>query len=153
MAVVAGGGVTGVSDRIAGAVLAALAAWIWWKAGSFQIAFGDPVGPSVFPRLVAAPMALCAAVLIVAPDAAPRWPGAGALMRQGAALTALAAYPALLVPLGFPLATAAAVAALARTLGAGWLQGAAAGAAMGVGLWVVFDPGLGLPLPLLPGGR
>lgn len=153
MATAQGGGAARVSDRIAGATLAALAAWIWWTAGSFQIAFGDPVGPSAFPRLVALPMALCAAVLVVAPDAEPRWPGAAALVRQGAALTALAAYPALLVPLGFPLATAAAVAALARTLGAGWGQGAAAGAAMGAGLWVLFDPGLGLPLPLLPGGR
>ena len=144
---------TRVSDRIAGAVFAALALWIWWKAGTFRIAFGDPVGPSAFPRLVALPMGLCALALLIAPDAEPRWPRGAALARQGAALAALAAYPALLVPLGFPIATAAAVAALARTLGAGWAQGVAAGAAMGAGLWVLFDPLLGLPLPLAPGGR
>ena len=144
---------TRVSDRLAGAVLAALAAWIWWKAGSFQIAFGDPVGPSAFPRLVALPMGLCAIFMVMAPDAEPHWPRGAALMRQGAALGSLALYPILLLPLGFPLATTAAVAALARTLGASWAQGAIAGAAMGVGLWVVFDPVLGLPLPLLPGER
>jgi putative tricarboxylic transport membrane protein len=145
--------VTRVSDRVAGAVFLALAAWIWWKAGSFRLAFGDPVGPSAFPRLVAAPMAFCALVLLVAPDAEPDWPRGGALLRQGAALATLLAYPALLAPLGFPLATAAAVAALARTLGAGWGAGLAAGAAMGLGLWALFDPLLGLPLPLLPGER
>jgi putative tricarboxylic transport membrane protein len=145
--------VSHLSDRLAGAVLAALAAWIWWKAGSFQIAFGDPVGPSAFPRLVALPMGLCAAFMILVPDAEPAWPRGAALMRQGSALGALALYPALLIPLGFPLATTGAVAALARVLGAGWAQGLVAGAAMGVGLWVVFDPMLGLPLPLYPGER
>jgi putative tricarboxylic transport membrane protein len=142
-----------LSDRIAGAGFLALAIWIWAAAGSFQQSFGDPVGPAAFPRLVAAPMALCALVMIAAPDLEPVWPRGRALMRQGGALAALLLYPALLVPLGFPLATLAAVAALARTLGAGWGRGAAAGAAMGVGLWLVFDAGLGLPLPLLPGGR
>jgi putative tricarboxylic transport membrane protein len=144
--------VTRVSDRLAGAAFAALAGWIWWKAGEFQLAFGDPVGPSAFPRLVAAPMALCALALIVAPDAEPAWPRGRALARQGAALAALLAYPALLAPLGFPLATAAAVAALGRTLGADWLRAAGAGVVAGVGLWAVFDRLLGLPLPALPAG-
>lgn len=141
-----------ISDRIAGVAFAALAVWIWRKAGDFQLAFGDPVGPSVFPRLVAAPMGVCALVLIFAPDPEPVWPGGAALVRQGAALATLLVYPAALGPLGFPLATAAAVAALGRVLGASWTQGTVAGVAMGGCLWLVFDAALGLPLPLLPGG-
>lgn len=141
-----------LSDRIAGAGFAVLAAWIWVTAGTIRHGFGDPVGPTVFPRVVAAPMLLCALVMLFAPDPEPVWPRGATALRQAAAAATLFAYAGLLVPLGFPLATTAAVAALGRLFGASWGKGLAAGAAMGLGLWAVFDAGLGLPLPFAPRG-
>jgi putative tricarboxylic transport membrane protein len=49
------------------------------------------------------------------------------------------------------LATALGVALLGRLLGSGWGKSAISGVVMSVGLFVVFDNLLGLPLPLYPG--
>ena len=139
-----------LSDRIAGALLLALAVWYWIEAGSYTVEFGDPAGPSLFPRVVAVPTALLAAVLIVRPDPDPvwfRWPH---VRGQIATVVILFAYPLLIEPMGFPLSTALGSALLARILGGSWLQSVISGLAMGFGLFFLFDRGFGLPLPTGP---
>jgi putative tricarboxylic transport membrane protein len=140
-----------LSDRIAGAILLAAAAWYGWAASSYQQSFSDPVGPSLFPQLVAVPLGLLALALIVRPDPDPAWLHGSHTLRQGATLLILVAYPALLEPLGFPLSTFLGTLLLARVLGATWLQSTLTGLAVGVGLFLTFDTLLGLPLPLEPG--
>lgn len=142
----------GLSDRIAGAVILALAAWYWWVAEGFSESFGDPVGPAAFPQMVAVPTAAFALFLILRPDPDPVWIHVPGVWRQLATVATLFAYPYLIEPLGFPAATFLAGAALSRVLGAGWLAAALTGAALGPGLYILFDPLLGLPLPLLPKG-
>jgi putative tricarboxylic transport membrane protein len=137
-----------VSDRIAGILLAAIAVWFGWTAGAYEEGFTDPLGPAAFPRFVAFPLGALALVLVVRPDAEPAWPHGAAFLRQGAAVLVLVTYALLLEEMGFPLATFAASSILARMLGATWPGSLAAGAGLGVGLWVIFDPLLGLPLPL-----
>lgn len=139
-----------VGDRIAGAILLALAIWYWWEAGRYSVSFGDPAGPSFFPRLLAYPMGLFALVLIVKPDPDPvwfRWPH---VMGQIATLAILVVYPLVIEPIGFPIATALAAALLARILGATWLQAVLSGLGMGLGLFLLFDGIFGLPLPTGP---
>jgi len=141
----------GLSDRIAGAVILALAIWYYWVATGFRQGFGDPVGPAAFPKMVAVPTAIFALFLIVRPDPGPTWIHRPGIWRQLAALGTLLAYPPLIEPLGFPAATFLGVVALAKILGASWLAATVTGVSVGVGLYIIFDPLLGLPLPLAPG--
>ena len=139
----------GWSDRIAGVILLALAIAYWWLANNFQEAFGDPVGPSAFPKLIAIPMGLFALFMIVRPEPNPTWITPGAL-RQGLTLATLLLYPALIEPLGFPLSTFLGSLAFSRLMGGTWLQAVLTALGLGIGLFLVFDSLLGLHLPLLP---
>lgn len=139
-----------LSDRIAGVIFVALALWYGSTAGDFSVSFGDPVGPALFPQLLAIPMGLLALVLIVRPDPDPVWFRGPAALRQGVLLAVLLGYPLAIEPLGFPLSTFLGTAFLARVLGGTWLQAAASGLVVGPGLFILFDVLLGLPLPLAP---
>jgi putative tricarboxylic transport membrane protein len=139
-----------LSDRIAGAILLAVAVWYWVEAGNYTVGFGDPAGPSLFPRVVAVPTGLLAAVLIARPDPDPVWLRWPHVWRQIATVIILFAYPLLIEPIGFPLSTTLGAALLARILGGGWLQSVIGGLAMGFGLFFLFDGVFGLPLPAGP---
>jgi putative tricarboxylic transport membrane protein len=54
-----------IHDSLTGALLFAFAAAVYWHTLGFPDIPGDPVGPSLFPRVIAIGMALCAIVLIV----------------------------------------------------------------------------------------
>ena len=136
-----------LSDRIAGAILFALAVWYWWEAGTYAVSFGDPAGPSLFPRVIAVPFALLALVLIVKPDPDPAWFQWPAAARQVGALIVLFGYPMAIVPLGFPIATFAACLPLSMILGGTWLQATLTSLAIALGLYFLFDGLFGLPLP------
>lgn len=137
-------------DRVLGGLMLAGAAWLWWAAGSLEGGFGDPVGPAAFPRLIAAPTALCALVLLLRPGADAAWLHGRQTALQLAAVAALLVYPAAVEPLGFPAATALGAAALALTMGAGPGRALLVGAAAGPGLQAVFAGLLGLALPAWP---
>lgn len=141
-----------LSDRLAGAIVLALAVWYHRTAEGFSESFGDPVGPSAFPQMIAVPTGALALFLLVRPDPDPKWLHLPGAWRQIATLVTLLAYPTLIEPAGFPAATFLGAAALSRILGASWLGATAVGLAVGPGLWLIFDPLLGLPLPLLPKG-
>ena len=148
----AGGSGGRVGDRLAGAVVLVAASWYWWEAGSLEVAFGDPVGPSAFPRLIAVPTVLFALALILRPDPDAGWWHGRQTLLQIAALAVLALFPPLIEPLGFPLASALGAGALAAILGAGPVAAIVTGVLTGPGLFVAFDTALGLPLPLWPAG-
>lgn len=139
-----------MSDRLTGLLIVALAVWYGWMADSFEEGFGDPVGPSAFPKLLAVPMGLFALYLIVRPDPEPQWPGGTARYRQLGMIAALVAYPMILEPLGFPIATALGVLVMSLLL-SGPRRGAVISAVVvSLGLFVTFDQVLGLHLPMLP---
>ena len=139
-----------LSDRVAGAILLAVAVWYWIDAGNYAVDFGDPAGPSLFPRAVAVPTALLAAVLIVRPDPDPLWFRWPHVVAQAATVVVLFGYPLLIEPMGFPLSTTLGATLLARILGGGWLQSVVSGLLMGFGLFFLFDWVFGLPLPTGP---
>lgn len=139
-----------MTDRVVGAFFFLTAIVMWIAAGGVVVGFGDQVGPSLFPRMVAVPMGLFALYLIVKPDADPSWPSFGRFGRQAALIAALLVYPLLLEPLGFPLATFLATTVVGRVMGAAWRPSAISAAIVAVGLYVLFDLFLGLPLPVVP---
>lgn len=139
-----------LSDRIAGAFLLALAIWYWVEAGSYMVRFGDPAGPSFFPRVVAVPMGLFALFLVIKPDADPVWFRWPQVLAQLMTLGVLVGYPLLIEPVGYPISTLVATMLLARILGATWLHALVLGLAVGFGLFFLFDIFFGLPLPTGP---
>jgi putative tricarboxylic transport membrane protein len=141
-----------VSDRLAGLVLLALAVAYGIMASGYQAMIGDPLGPAVFPIVLAIPLGLLSIYLIIRPDRAPAWPKGPALLKQLLAVVAFVAYTYLLEPLGFLVSTFLAVVVLGWLLGAGLRQAGAAGVAIAVVLFVLFDILLGLPLPPGPLG-
>jgi putative tricarboxylic transport membrane protein len=136
-----------MSDRLAGLVLLALAVAYGITASGFQTRFGDPLGPAIFPLVLAFPLGVLSLYLIARPDPEPEWARGRALLKQGLALIVFVAYAYLLEPLGFIVASVLAVALLGRLLGARLWQSGAAGLAIAVVLFFLFNNLLGLPLP------
>ncbi|HET7410782.1 MAG TPA: tripartite tricarboxylate transporter TctB family protein [Paracoccaceae bacterium] len=139
-----------LSDRIAGAIILALAVWYFIQAGTYEAGLSDPAGPTLFPQAVAVPTGFFALLLILRPDPNPvwfRWPH---VVGQIAMLVVLIVYPLLIEPLGFPISTFLGTVLLARILGGTWLQSVVTGLAMGIGLFLMFDIVFGLPLPAGP---
>jgi putative tricarboxylic transport membrane protein len=141
---------TRIGDRVAGAIILAISVWYWIEAGNYTVAYGDPAGPGLVPHAIAVPMGLFAAYLIIRPDPDPVWFRWPQVLGQAASLVILFVYPLLIEPLGFPLATILGSALLARILGATWLKSVISGLVVGVGLFILFDFGFNLPLPLGP---
>ena len=136
-----------MSDRLTGLVLLALAVAYGVTAGGYQAMIGDPLGPAVFPTALAIALGLLSLYLIVRPDLEPAWPRGRALLKQVLTLVAFVAYAYLLEPLGFLVSTFLAVVVLGWLLGARLWQAGAAGVAIAIVLFVLFDTLLGLPLP------
>ena len=136
-----------MSDRLTGLVLLALAVVYGLTAGGYQAMIGDPLGPAVFPTALAITLGLLSLYLIVRPDLEPAWPLGRALLKQVLTLVAFVAYAYLLEPLGFLVSTLLAVVVLGWLLGARLWQAGAAGVAIAIVLFVLFDTLLGLPLP------
>ena len=137
------------STRILSAAIFVIAAVYTWYGRSYSVAFGDVLGPSVFPVMVGIPTMLLSGSLIVFPGGGVQWAGRSHLIRQAIAIAVLIGYAWLLKPLGFPLATFGLIAALAMVLGGNPQKSLILGAAMSLTLWVLFDQILGLPLAFL----
>lgn len=128
---------------------------------SFDIAVGfasDRLGPTFFPRLLAAALAACAVALVVRAARGRSDPGPLAPVRLGTLALVVAltlAYGLALRPLGYPLATVLFLAAAIRALGHRDLR-TLAGTAVGVtvALYLVFARALHVLVPMGPlGGR
>lgn len=136
-----------MSDRLTGLVLLAVAVIYGVTAGGYEATIGDPLGPAVFPLVLAFPLGVLSVYLLFRPDPEPGWARGRALLRQGVALAVFVAYALVLEPLGFIVTTVLAVTALGWLLGARPWQAAAVGLAIALVLFVLFDVLLTLPLP------
>jgi len=140
-----------IGDRIAGAVLLALAVFAWWYSYTFTTGFMQPVGPGEFPRLVSVPLGAFSLYLILRPGLNQRWPHRAALLRQAGALLLLGVYAAFLEPWGFLPASLIALILLIRLFGADWKPSLVCGVILTLGLYLLFEFALGMPLPDMPG--
>lgn len=138
-----------MSVRLASAAIFLIAALYAWTAQDYTASFGDVLGPSVFPIMVGISTMTLALSLAVFPSGTVSWPRSPRLLRQSTALAALVAYAILLKPIGFPLATAAVIAAIAMVLDGPMIKSLAIGVVGSLSLWTLFDQLLGLPIDFL----
>ncbi|EIK98167.1 membrane protein TctB [Pseudomonas sp. M47T1] len=129
---------------------AALAAMAW----PYQAAFSyEPVGPRAFPLLMLGLMAAALLYLSIHPTAIAHSDEEPPLDR--ATLGKIAACVALLLvfagtfeSLGFVLASMLAGIPMARLYGGRWLPGAVIISLLSIGLYLLFDRAMDVPLPL-----
>lgn len=139
-----------MTDRIVGLLILVISIAVIVVARGYEAGFGDPLGPAVFPQMVASLAAILSLGMIFRPDPDPDWHMGSSRIKQLATLGVLIGYVILLEPLGFPLSTTIATALLAALFGAGLWKATATGLCVGVSLYLIFDSVLGLPLPLAP---
>ena len=144
---------SGMSDRVFGAIGLALAMLFAWQATVIEESFlTDTVGPKMFPYIIAVVMGVSSLFFLLKPDPAPHWPNAGRLAEIGLAALAMIAYAELLPVAGFIIATAVATSYLTWRLGSRPLQSLLIGVATSIGIFVIFRLGLGLSLARGPLG-
>ncbi|MCB1386811.1 MAG: tripartite tricarboxylate transporter TctB family protein [Nitratireductor sp.] len=142
-----------MNDRIFGAIAVALAAFYAWRATAIQESFiQDPVGPKIFPFMIAALLGVSGLVFVLRPDPAPQWPHLSRLFEIAVTVAVMVAYALLLPEAGFVISTAFAAAFLSWRLDAPPLKAAIAGIAISVGIYIVFHLILGLSLARGPWG-
>ena len=142
-----------MSDRVFGGLGVALAVFFAWQATRIELSFiSDPVGPRVFPIIIAVIMGLASLVILLKPDAAPEWPAASRLLEIAIAVGVMIAYALLLPEAGFVIATAVAAAFLTWRLGTAPLWAIVTGVLTSLGIYTVFHLILGLSLARGPFG-
>lgn len=138
-----------MSIRLAGVAIFVIAALYTWVGQGYSAPSGDVLGPAAFPVIVGIPTMILSASLVVFPSGQVAWPAGPRVFRQIIAVIVLISYAWLLKPLGFPLATFGLIAALGIILDGAPLKAVSVAAVMSLGLWVLFDQILGLPLAFL----
>ncbi len=135
------------SDRIFG--LGVIAVALAYIAGATQIQIGflsDPVGSRTFPYLVGSIAALCGAYICIRPDDDPAWPELATIGRLLLAAAVMYLFTLALKPLGFIVPAALASAALSYLISPRLLTAVISGVSLSIGLFLVFNFGLGLSL-------
>lgn len=138
-----------LSNRIA-AVVMLLFSLVYGYAGStIEYSFAsDPLGPRVFPVLLAATLGLLSLIYLVTPGQSETWPHGTVLMRC-IALPALVLIAALLFePIGFAASMFVMTAGVGRIFGASW-KASLIGGLIQAALWyLVFGYLLEVYLPV-----
>ncbi len=142
-----------VADRIFGLVVIVVALGYILSATQIQTSFiSDPVGPRVFPYIVAGTAIVCALIMILRPDADGDWPGLGMVLKLAFALVVLVAYALTIKTLGFIVPTILASGIISYMISPRPVPAMFAGLGLGVGLFVLFKMILGLGLVAWPRG-
>lgn len=127
--------------------LLAISAWGYHAPFSYE-----PVGPRAYPLLLLGLMALGSVYLLVKPASAHHSEepplDRHVLAKVSTCVVLMLAYAAVFESLGFIPASVLFGAAMARLYGASWGISAIAGVLLGVGLYLLFDKALDVPLPL-----
>ncbi|MCB2111126.1 tripartite tricarboxylate transporter TctB family protein [Albidovulum sp.] len=136
------------SDRVFGLAIVLVALAMIAGALQFQEPFfaSGPVGPKVFPILIAGLMVLCGGLMMARPDPEPDWPHAMSLLRIAVAVVVMVGYAYALKPFGFLLPTAIASGVIAVLIRPDALRATLTGAGLSVGLFLIFKYALGLTL-------
>lgn len=139
------------ADRIFGVVMVIVTLGYILSAASIQTSFlSDPVGPRVFPYMVAGVVMICALIMILRPDPQVDWPRGPMLLQLLLALAVLFAYAMMIKPLGFIIPTVIAAGILSWQINPRPVPAVLTGLGLGIGLYVLFKFILGLGLQGLP---
>ena len=143
-----------MSQRIFGVVLLLACAGLAIAAWGYHAPFSyEPVGPRAYPLLLLSLMALGAIYLLVKPASTSSQSDEPPLDKHVIAkvvgcVAIFILYALLFETLGFIPASVLFGIAMARLYDGTWLASVIAGVIMGVGLYVLFDRFLDVPLPL-----
>jgi putative tricarboxylic transport membrane protein len=137
-----------MSDRILGAACVVVAAGMAWFARSYaaEISY-EPVGPKAFPLLLAGLLAVAGAWLALKPSAPVEPLGLAQLKVVAPGAAAMVVYALLFETLGFIVATTVMAVPVGMAFGGNWKQSLSGGAALGIGLYLLFDKLLDVVLP------
>ncbi|QIB33707.1 tripartite tricarboxylate transporter TctB family protein [Ancylobacter pratisalsi] len=137
-----------LSNRIAAVALLGFSLLYGVAGNAIEYSFSsDPLGPRVFPILLAAILALLSLIYLFAPGHAEEWPEGAVLMRC-IALPALVLIAALLFePLGFAASMFIMTTGVARIFGASWKASLIGGLVQAALWYVVFGYLLEVYLP------
>jgi putative tricarboxylic transport membrane protein len=143
-----------VLQRIFALVLLLACAALAIMAWPYQAAFSyEPVGPRAYPLLILALMGLGLLYMLFRPapivhsDEEPELDRA-TLNKIGACVVLLLVFAGLFEPLGFILSSMLIGIPMARLYGGRWLPSALIIGLMSIGLYVLFDRIMDVPLPL-----
>ena len=126
-------------DRIFGAVMVIVALGYMLSATTIQTPFfPDPVGPKMFPFMVAGGVMICALYMIIKPDAEGDWPEWAAIGRIAIAVGVMVGYALLLKPLGFLIPTAIAAGVISYMLRPSAMMATLTGIGLSIGLYLLF---------------
>ena len=141
-------------QRIFASALLVVCAGLAIMAWPYQAAFSyEPVGPRAFPLLMLALMALGLIYMIFRPSPVVHSEEDPQLDRQtltkiGLCVLLLLVFAGTFEPLGFILSSALVGIPMARLYGGRWLPGILIISLMSVGLYLLFDKAMDVPLPL-----
>ena len=137
-------------DRLLGLFLFVLALAYGWGAQQWPEPFGsqETVGPNTFPTILAIALALGSLALMFKPEPNSEWPVGKSILEIGYAVVALFAYAFLMEPLGFVISTFFAVTFIAWRMGAKIKPAAVIALGCAIGVFLLFNNLLDLPLPL-----
>ena len=142
-----------MSDRIFGLVVVLVALVYVFGATQIQTSFlSDPVGPKAFPYIIAGVAILAAFIVILFPDAEPKWPPLAIFGKLLFAVVVLTGYAYTLKPLGFIIPTAVAAGLISLQIRPQALLSIITGTGLSVSLFIVFKYALGLGLYAFPKG-
>ena len=140
-----------MSDRITGLTVSVLALAFFASASQLEMPFfADPLGPQAFPMLISTIAFISGCVMVLRPDAEPKWPTLATFVRLLIAVLVLLLYAYGLKPLGFLLPTALAAGAISYQIRPAFLASSVTGICLSGFLFVIFKYGLGLSLFALP---
>ncbi|GGK01120.1 tripartite tricarboxylate transporter TctB family protein [Pseudomonas matsuisoli] len=143
-----------MSQRIFGVVLLVASIGLALSAWGYQAPFSyEPVGPRAYPLLLLSLLALGGIYLLVKPASAHAVSNEPPLDRHvvrkvTTCVVLLVIYAAVFELLGFIPASTVFAIGMARLYGGSWRASVIAGLLLGVGMYLLFDKLLDVPLPL-----
>jgi putative tricarboxylic transport membrane protein len=143
-----------VIQRIFAAVLLLACAGLALMAWPYQAPFSyEPVGPRAFPLLMLGLMGIALLYLLIRPTPILHTEDEPPLDREtltkiGICVALLLVFAGLFEPLGFILSSILIGIPMARLYGGRWVPSVVVVVAMSVGLYLLFDKAMDVPLPL-----
>ncbi len=138
-----------VGPRLPGLCLLLVGLGLGLETSTYEVVFmSDPVGPRALPGLASAILFAAGVFTMLRPPEDFTWLTRSTATRTGLAAGIFFRYSVLLPVLGFFVATTMAVSGLSKLFEAPGRKALGAAALLSAALWLLFVPGLGLPLPI-----
>ncbi|MDO4905062.1 MAG: tripartite tricarboxylate transporter TctB family protein [Lautropia sp.] len=137
-----------MNNRILGVAALMAAAFMVWQGHGLEASVSyEPIGPRVFPLLVAAVMALCGLRLVLKGGGRTEANPPGANLRIGILFLVLVGYALIFEWAGFIIATILMASVVGRLFGGSWFKSSLGGVGLSVVLFFLFDRVLDVVLP------